>query len=183
MVRFPDNTEAQLFDLRAPADPNQAEAGQEIWWGWSRSAAEVVAQGSLPGKAGGFLLNLTGAMRLDTRQPLDLRLYVFGAGLVNEAWRRPERVPELDLPELAAMVNALSDQAAAYRADRNRGRQQAAADDERATLASLERIMAAGLLNAEVSGRQGRRRVKLLPTDALLEAHEAARRGPTKPKP
>ena len=177
MVRFPDHTEAQLFDLRAPVDEESASAEQEVWWGWSGSAAEVIAQGALPGGSGDFLLNLTGAMRLDTRHPLDLRLYVFGAGLVNEKWRRADLMPVLPLGELAARVNALSDQAAAYRADRERGRRQDASAAEAATLAAVERVKDAGLLKAEIRGRQGRRTVKLLPTEGLLEAHAKKRKG------
>lgn len=183
-IVMPDDTDVTLFDIRAPRLAETADPDQQLWWGWTQSAALVANEGAgLSALTGWFLLNLDGAMRLDARHPIDLRTYLYAMTLTNDVRRRPDRVPELTIPQLAAQVNALSEQAVQYRAGQGKNRR-AASEGQRQTKDSLERLsQEAGLLDVEWIGKGRHRRFKLLPPKALLEAWQQFRAGPVDKAP
>lgn len=183
---LPDDTELPLFSVQAPIDPAHPRPDQCVGWELTRLFAHQV-QAHGPKLRGWFLLNLTGAMRLDSKRPQLLRQYVRACALWNDAHAPgggefdPDRVEPYTAEEWARLNNTLSTRAVDYLASERKAQKKrdALAADLKTTRATLEELAGVGLI--ELSKR-GRNQLLILPPDAYLEAHRKARRGAGAPK-
>ena len=185
-VVLPDYTDVRIFDIRAPVEPGKATADQFITWYHGQNFSSIVGQdGRIKGQ---FVINLTGAMRLDASKeaPL-LRHYLQACAGWNDAHGPgggpfDERYTEtFDIEKWAMRVNALSSQAVEYlraQGKERRLRQKLSDDKRRARddLARLEEVH--GLLVVkELRGS----RFQVLPSGGLLEAWALWRKGNARP--
>jgi hypothetical protein len=178
---LPDDTEMPLFSVQAPIDPAHPRPDQCVGWELTRLFAHQV-QAHGPKLRGWFLLNLTGAMRLDSKRPQLLRQYVRACALWNDAHAPgggefdPDRVEPYTAEEWARLNNTLSRRAVDYLASERKAqnKRDALAADLKTTRATLDELAGVGLI--ELSKR-GRNQLLILPPDTYLEAHRKARRG------
>lgn len=179
-VVLPSGVDLLLWDIAAPTSA-AVTTEAELFFGWSRSAL-TEELGAIANKRwrGRFILNLTGAMRMDARHTLELRAYVQIAASWNEAQFGPQSTfqPRQALrgtaEELAARFNALSPaavQAITERGSRMKYRRDLS-DDKRRVVEALERLAdEAKLIRLEKVGET----YQPMPPDELLHAREEMR--------
>lgn len=183
-VVLPDGTSFALMDVRAPQDGRETPESP-IVFGWSLNAHaafnQIKASDPLRSFRGDFMINLSGGMRIGANHPVELRGYVHAAATWNEARSRdrnkryqPQFNPHEDLETLAMRINAFSQAALDYRRDK-RGNRVRASKDKGKVLRAFEALHDRKLAVLEVEGQGRRRRYRLSPPEALLEAHRTAR--------
>lgn len=132
-------------------------------------------------RAGGFLLDLTGAMELDGRSIVALRLYVAVADVWNRsrdprngfAWQGDDAVPALALDEWGALANALSDAAMGEGAGAARKFKVRRYEDRTRVRAAFEELLRLRLVGQLCDLPGGR--LRPLPPAELHEAWRRAR--------
>lgn len=174
---LPDDTEIPLFVIRTPRAADRAFDEQGIAWELPALFGATVRQHA-PALCGWFLINLSGAMRLDSRRPQLLRQYIRAASAWNDAHDpgtnqiNPARVVPYTLESWAALNNTLSLRSVDYLAsDRTaQDKRRPLSDDLRETSKSLDELADAGLIRIETLSRG--RELRILPPDPYLAAHD-----------
>lgn len=177
-VVLPNGVDLPLWQIAAPT-PDRLGEGGDVLFAWSTLAlAQELGATVASMWRGRFVLNLSGAMRIDARHPLELRAYVQTAAAWNEARRGPQSVfkPELTLKgtaeELAVRFNALSPAAVQAKLERGGKSRSVLSDDKARVVQALERLSDEDkLIRLEKKGGV----YQLLPPEPLLEAHELMR--------
>jgi hypothetical protein len=177
-----------LFDLTCPA-LGESDPALTVWWGFSKALDAVLTSGGaeLPGFNGqrswfgSFLLNLTKAMQIPTKNALELRLYVYGAAKFNEVRRRGfDKMPWFTAESWAVIGNTVSREALDYARERDGGASQKVRLSEarkRATDA-LDYLHDERLVIVEANEAKGARRAyRLKPTEAFEAAYREILRG------
>ena len=175
-----DGTSVRVFDLRAPSIPEAATKNQAVYWAYSRQFLEALRYRLGPLK-GEFVMNLTGAMKLEGTKPSLFRHYMFACATWNDAKNPitkrfdPNYLRVFEAKEWAAYTNTLSQSAIEYLQDGDTSKRQKLSDDLRKVRQDLDLLEAEyGLIKVEKLDQQ---RFKIHPPQPLLEAYEMHRRG------
>lgn len=175
-----DDTSVRIFDLRAPSSPEAATKDQAVYWAYSRQFLEALRYRLGPLK-GEFVMNFTGAMKLEGKRPSLFRHYMFACATWNDAKNPitkrfdPNYLRAFEAKEWAAYTNTLSQSAIEYLQDGDLALRQKLSDDLRKVRRDLEVLeVEYGLIRVEKLDRQ---RFKIHPPEPLLEAYEMHRRG------
>lgn len=183
-VVLDDGTSVRVFDLRSPARPESATKDHPVYWAYSRHFLEALRSklGSLKGE---FIMNLTGALKLEGKTPSLFRHYLFACATWNDAKNPltkrfdPNYLREFELKEWAAHTNTLSQSAIEYLQGGEFSKRNKLSDDLRKVLQDLEELETKhNLLRVE---KLAQHRVKIHPPQALLDAYEMHRKGGARP--
>jgi len=183
-----NHSRVRCFDMQVPLDPDRPrkETVVEAKMGglfsetiWRQRALETGRRDSFSGY---FVINLTGAMRLDVRRPSLLRHYIRSAmawndahGIGGGAGFMRERLPWTPLDDWLAIVNQLGQRAVDLRKERkgSGSRYQGLHESRKKGRQDLERLYEeAKLIELEIRGRRGKQEIRTLPTEGIVEAWE-----------
>jgi hypothetical protein len=190
---LPDDTDIQLFDVRAPRSPERADKGQTIAWSYSNNFADVLSGGrctdskTLNALRGEFLINFTAFMNFNGNQGLLMRHYLAACTVFNDsmgfgarAGYDPSAAPTFTREEWAAQTNSLSQAAVDLLTEgTTRARSASKARDLKKSDEALDALEAAGLIILE--GPANARRI--IAPDEWQEAHRLFRSGGARPDP
>lgn len=175
-----DGTSVRVFDLRAPSIPERATKDQAVYWAYSRQFLEAMRYKLGPLK-GEFVMNLTGAMKLEGKKPALFRHYMFACSTWNDAKNPltkrfdPNYLRAFETKEWAAYTNTLSQSAIEYLQGGDSSKRDKLSKDLKKVLRDLELLEREhGLIKVE---KLGPKRFKIHPPKPLLEAYEMQRRG------
>jgi len=184
-IILPDDADIELFDIRAPVDPNDVDPEQTVKWSYSTTLYEELQQGNLQTFRGWFLVNFNALMEFNGNQTRELRHYIAACAMWNDA-KRPgtdefdrSYLPRLTRAEWAARANTLSKAAVDYLAEqRGEGNRHEASRDRRKAEEKLHTLEDQGLLKVEGDTDD----FIILPPDEYIEAFERYRDGQARPK-
>jgi hypothetical protein len=189
-IVLPDNTDIQLFDIRAPINPNQTDPSQTISWGYSRNFHALIAElenkgyDQLRWMNGSFLMNYSAIMRFNGNEGLDMRHYITACSVFNDSMNSqgydPDKAPIWSREAWAAQSNSLSQAAIDLLNEerRNNYTRKSKSEDLKRTETVLSKLEKQNLIRLEGDSDE----FKILAPDAWIEAWEKHRNEGPRPK-
>ena len=183
---MPDDTDIQVFDIRAPSLLDKVTKNQPICWSFSNQLTTAIKNDELKFLKGEFIINLSGAMRLSGNESGALRQYIFSCALWNDAKNPaskrfdPKYLPTYTIEEWAAATNTLNSGSVEYLEELDPDKRRKLSNDRKKVWQSLKLLSEKyGLIKIE---KNGENKFKVLPPDSLLDAYDQHRKGHRRPR-
>ena len=181
-----DNTDIQVFDIRAPSLLGKINKKQPICWSFSNQLKQAIENEEFKFLKGEFILNLSGAMRLSGNEAPALRQYIFACASWNDAKNPaskrfdPKYLPTYTIEEWAAATNSLNSGSVDCIENEESKIRYKLSRDRKKTWQHLKILSEKyGLIRIE---KTSKKKFKILPPNSLLEAYNQHRKGYRRPR-